>query len=82
MKNTQMKSQKITSCITHTKEAHLTDQTDQLDPAPTYQHQGPPGRHTKKGGGQGRQGGAGRTHPGSRPGAFWQEIRSYPLEVG
>ena len=29
MKNTQTKSQKITPCITHAKEAHLTDQTDQ-----------------------------------------------------
>ena len=31
-------------------------------PAPTYQHQGPPGRHTKEGGGQGCQGGASRTY--------------------
>ena len=43
-KNTQTKSQKIVSCITHAKEAHLTDQTDQRSydtdvpaPGPTRQ---------------------------------------------
>ena len=36
-------------------------------PAPTYQHQGPPGRHTKKGSGQGRQRGVGRTKGSVEP---------------
>ena len=32
-----------------------------------YQHQDPPDRHTKKDGGQGRQGGAGRTLGSAEP---------------
>ena len=32
MKNTQEKPQKIASCVTHPKEAHMTEQTDQPSP--------------------------------------------------
>ena len=32
MKKTQKKTHKITSCITHPKEAHMSEQTDQTTP--------------------------------------------------
>ena len=37
-------------------------------PAPTYQHQGPPGSVPEKDGGQRWQSGAGRTHGSAEPG--------------
>ena len=88
MKNTQTKSQKIASCVTHTKEAHLTDQTDQLDPGTDIPTSGPT-RQTHE---ERRWPGVprwdqpnpwfGRTCPGSRPGAFWREASSDPPEGG
>ena len=41
MKNTKKKSQKIASCVTHAKEAHLTDQTDQWSPGTDVPTPGP-----------------------------------------
>ena len=32
MMNTQIKSQKIASCVTYPKEAHMSEQTDQTNP--------------------------------------------------
>ena len=41
MKNTQTKSQKIATCITRAKEAHLTVQTDQPSPGTDHLTSGP-----------------------------------------
>ena len=41
MKNTQTKPQKIASCVTYPKEAHLTDQTDQPSPGTDTSAPGP-----------------------------------------
>ena len=46
-----------------TNQTKLTNEA----PAPTYQHQGPPGSVPEKDGGQRQQGGAGRTPPEARP---------------
>ena len=64
-----MKSQNIAPCVTQAKEAHLADQTNQPDPGTdnTTQHKGPPSSHPEKGGGQGRQGGSGRTLGSAEP---------------
>ena len=40
MKNTQEKPQKIESCVTHPKEAHMTKQTDQPNPGPDILEKG------------------------------------------
>ena len=84
----QTKSQKIASCITHAKEAHLTDQTDQGSPGTDVPTLGPTKQCTREGRwaeeawwGRLNQG-LGRTPPEARPGAFWREASSDPPEVG
>ena len=43
-------------------------------PAPTYQHQGPPGSVPEKGGGWSRQSGADRTHGPAEPGQAFVQV--------
>ena len=88
MKNMQMKSQNIASCVTQAKEAHQTKQTDHPSPDTDYLTRGPTSqcprqRRWRKAVGWSRPTqGFGRTPPASRPDAFWREISSDPLEVG
>ena len=49
MKNTQTKSQKIMSCVTHAKETHLIDQTDQQSPGTDVSTSGPTRQCTREG---------------------------------
>ena len=73
MKNTQTKSQKIASCVTHAKEADLTDQTDQRSPDADVPTSVPTRQIPEKDSGQRRQGGAGRTMV--RPNPPWFPAR-------
>ena len=45
----QTKSQKIASCVTHAKEAHKPDQTDQRSPGTDTPTPGPTRKHTREG---------------------------------
>ena len=87
-KNTQTKSQKIASGITHVKEAHLTDQTDQRSPGTNIPTSGPTRQCTKERRwpevarwGRPNQG-FGRTPPEGRLGALWREDHSDSPEGG
>ena len=47
-KNTHTKSQKIASCVTHAKEAHKPDQTDQRSPGTDVPTSGPTRQCTRE----------------------------------
>ena len=86
--NTQTKSQTIASCVTHAKEAHKPDQTDQQSPGTDHLTSRPTRQCTRerrwpKPQKWGRPNPwFGRTWTDAGPGALWREDHSDPHEGG